>query len=63
MLTFPPLVASQIRPFDDSPWFLVYAPFMVLGTLTFFVSLLADGIGCGFDLAEHRKIVASWLPL
>ena len=63
VLTFPPLVYSQIRLFDDSPWFLVYAPFMVLGTLTFFVSLLADGIGRGFDLAEHRKIVASWLPL
>ena len=63
VLTFPPLVYSQIRLFDDSPWFLVYAPFMVLGTLTFFVSLLADGIGRGFDLAEHRKIAASWLPL
>ena len=63
VLTFPPLVYSQIRLFEDSPWFLLYAPFMAVGTLTFFVSLLADGIGRGFDLAEHRKIVASWLPL
>ena len=47
----------------DSPWFLLYAPFMALGTLTFLVSLIADGVGRGFDLAEHRKIVASWLPL
>jgi cellulose synthase (UDP-forming) len=63
VLTFPPLVYSQIRLFMDSPWFLIYAPFMALGTLTFLVSLIADGIGRGFDLAEHRKIVASWLPL
>ena len=63
VLTFPPLVYSQIRLFADSPWFLLYGPFMAIGTLTFFVSLLADGIGRGFDLAEHRKIVASWLPL
>ena len=40
-----------------SPWFLLYAPFMVLGTLTFLVSLLTDGYGAGFDIAEHRTIV------
>jgi cellulose synthase (UDP-forming) len=62
VLTFPPLVYSQIRLFIASPWFLLYAPFMVLGTLTFLVSLLADGFGAGFDLAEHRRIVAGWRP-
>jgi cellulose synthase (UDP-forming) len=62
VLTFPPLVYSQIRLFMVSPWFLLYAPFMLLGTLTFFVSLLADGFGAGFDLAEHRKIVENWRP-
>jgi len=35
---------------------------MLLGTLTFFVSLLADGYGAGFDLAEHRRIVQAWRP-
>ena len=29
VLTFPPLVYSQIRLFADSPWFLLYGPFMV----------------------------------
>ena len=62
VLTFPPLVYSQIRLFIASPWFLLYAPFMVVGTLTFLVSLLADGYGAGFDLAEHRKIVQAWRP-
>jgi Glycosyl transferase family group 2 len=62
VLTFPPLVYSQVRLFIASPWFLLYAPFMVLGTMTFFVSLLADGFGAGFDLAEHRTIVAGWRP-
>ena len=63
VLTFPPLVYSQVRLFIDSPWFLLYLPFMLLGTLTFFVSLLADGFGAGFDLAEHRRIVAGWRPM
>ena len=62
VLTFPPLVYSQIRLFMASPWFLLYAPFMALGTMTFLVSLLADGYGAGFDLAEHRKIVEAWRP-
>jgi cellulose synthase (UDP-forming) len=63
VLTFPPLVYSQIRMFQDSPWFLFYAPFMALGTVCFLLSLIADGVGRGFDLAEHRKIVGSWRPL
>ena len=46
----------------NSPWFLLYAPFMVLGTLTFVTSLVADGFGPEFDLAEHRKLVESWRP-
>ena len=62
VLTFPPLVYSQIRLLAASPWFLLYAPFMALGTMTFLVSLLADGYGAGFDLAEHRKIVQAWRP-
>ena len=62
VLTFPPLVYSQVRLFMASPWFLLYAPFMLLGTMTFLVSLLADGYGAGFDLAEHRKIVQAWRP-
>lgn len=62
LLTFPPLIYSQVRLFADSPWFLVYAPFMALGTLTFLVSLIADGFGPKFDLAEHRAIVDRWQP-
>jgi cellulose synthase (UDP-forming) len=63
LLTFPPLLYSQFRMFEDSPWFLLYAPFVAIGLVTFLVSLIADGIGKGFDLAEHKKIVSSWLPL
>lgn len=63
LVTFPPLLYSQFRMFEDSPWFLLYAPFVAIGVVTFLVSLIADGIGKGFDLAEHKKIVANWLPL
>jgi cellulose synthase (UDP-forming) len=62
VLAFPPLVFSQVRLFIQSPWFLLFAPFMALGTLTFFASLLADGFGAEFDLAGHRRLVAGWRP-
>jgi cellulose synthase (UDP-forming) len=62
LLTIPPLVFSQVRLFIDSPWFLIYAPFMVLGTLSYLISLFSDGFGPGFDLDEHRRIVADWRP-
>jgi cellulose synthase (UDP-forming) len=62
LLTFPPLIYSQVRLLAASPWFGVYAPFMALGTLTFFVSLLADGFGAQFDLAAHQRLVGRWRP-
>ena len=63
LLTFPPLLYSQFRMFQDSPWFLLYAPFVLIGLMTFLVSLIADGIGRGFDLDEHKKFVSVWMPL
>jgi cellulose synthase (UDP-forming) len=62
VLVFPPLVYSQIRLFAASPWFLLYAPFMLLGTATFLLSLVADGFGAEFDLAGHKRLVAAWRP-
>jgi cellulose synthase (UDP-forming) len=62
VLVFPPLVYSQVRLFMASHWFLLYAPFMLLGTVTFVVSLVADGFGAEFDLAGHRRLVAAWRP-
>jgi cellulose synthase/poly-beta-1,6-N-acetylglucosamine synthase-like glycosyltransferase len=63
ILTFPPLVYSQIRMFEDSHWFLLYAPFMAFGTFCFLLSLVVDGTSRSFDLAAHNKIVADWHPL
>jgi cellulose synthase (UDP-forming) len=63
VLTFPPLVFSQIRMFQDSHWFLFYAPFMLFGTLCFALSLGIDGMSKPFDLAEHKRVVAMWRPL
>jgi cellulose synthase (UDP-forming) len=62
VLVFPPLVYSQFRLLAASPWFLLYAPFMLLGTVTFVVSLVADGFGAEFDLAGHQRLVAAWRP-
>ncbi len=62
ILTFPPLIYGQVRLVSESPWFLLYMPFIALGLLTFLMSLLADGFSKGFDLAEHRRIVQGWAP-
>ena len=61
-LSFPPLVYSQYRMVEDSAWFLLYAPFALFGIMTFLLSLVVDGMGRGFDLAEHKRIVAGWRP-
>jgi cellulose synthase (UDP-forming) len=62
-LSFPPLVYSQYRMVENSPWFLLYAPFALFGIMTFLLSLVVDGMSRSFDLAEHKRIVAGWLPL
>jgi cellulose synthase (UDP-forming) len=62
-LSFPPLVYSQYRMVENSPWFLIYAPFALFGIMTFLLSMVVDGMSRSFDLAEHKRIVAGWLPL
>jgi cellulose synthase (UDP-forming) len=60
--SFPPLVYSQVRMVETSHWFLLYAPFALLGVGCFLLSLVVDGVSRSFDLPEHQRIVASWQP-
>jgi cellulose synthase (UDP-forming) len=62
-LSVPPLVYGQVRMVLNSAWFWVYVPFAVFGVLCFLLSVTADGMSRGFDLAEHKRIVAGWMPL
>ncbi len=62
-LGFPALVYSQARMIENSPWYLLYAPFAAVAILCFLLSLVVDGMSRSFDLAEHKRIVAGWLPL
>jgi cellulose synthase (UDP-forming) len=62
-LSFPPLVYSQVRMVANSAWFAIYAPFALFGIFTFLLSLVADGMSRAFDLEEHKRIVAGWMPL
>ena len=62
-LCFPCLAFSQAELIERHPLFWVYVPFMVLGAALFGLPLLTDGLSRGFDLNEHRRIVAGWLPL
>jgi cellulose synthase/poly-beta-1,6-N-acetylglucosamine synthase-like glycosyltransferase len=63
LLAFPPLVYSQIRMFEDSRWFLLYAPFMAFGTLCFLLSLVVDGMSRSFNLSAHKRVAENWRPL
>jgi cellulose synthase (UDP-forming) len=62
-VSIPPLVYGQVRMVLNSPWFWVYVPFALFGVLCFLLSVTADGLSRGFDLAEHKRIVAGWMPL
>src|SRR5580693_3263954 len=62
-LSVPPLVYGQLRMVLNSTWFYVYVPFALFGVLCFLLSVTADGMSRGFDLAEHKRIVAGWRPL
>ena len=62
-LSVPPLLYGQVRMVLNSTWFYVYVPFALFGVLCFLLSVTADGMSRGFDLAEHKRIVAGWRPL
>jgi cellulose synthase (UDP-forming) len=62
-ISVPPLVYGQVRMVLNSPWFYVYVPFALFGVFCFVLSVTADGLSPGFDLAEHKRLVAGWMPL
>jgi cellulose synthase (UDP-forming) len=62
LVSIPPMVYGQIRMIEHSRWLYGYIPFAVFGLLCFALSVTADGISRGFDLEEHKRIVAAWKP-
>ncbi len=62
ILSFPLLVLSQFELVERDRWFWLFAPFIVCGILLFSLPLLTDGIGRGFDLSAHRRLVDNWWP-
>lgn len=61
-ICFPCLAFSQVELIGRYPWFWAYAPFALLGMGLFMLPLLTDGLSRGFDVGEHRRIVAGWQP-
>jgi cellulose synthase (UDP-forming) len=61
-LSFPLLAASQLELISRNHWFWALAPFIVPGFLLFSLPLITDGIGRGFDLEAHRRLVSGWNP-
>ncbi len=62
VLSFPPLVYSQVRMMQGFSWFWWYAPFVLLGLICFMLPLLTDRLGRSFDLDEHERLVTAWQP-
>lgn len=61
-LSFPLLVFSQIRMLMHYHWLLFYGPFLLLAALFLLLPLATEGLGGGFDFAEHQRMVAAWQP-
>jgi cellulose synthase (UDP-forming) len=62
LLSFPLLGFSQLELVSRDHWFLPFVPFIVLGMLLFALPVITDGVGRGFDLVEHRALLAAWHP-
>jgi cellulose synthase (UDP-forming) len=62
LLSFPPLLYSQVRMMQGFSWFWWYAPFVLLGFICFVLPLLTDRLGRSFELGEHERLVAAWQP-
>jgi cellulose synthase (UDP-forming) len=60
--SFPLLVVSQIRLMTQYQWFWFCVPFVLLGALFLALPVFTDGIGRSFNLAAHKRVVASWRP-
>jgi cellulose synthase (UDP-forming) len=62
LASYPLLLYSQLRLMVQFHWFVFYAPFVALGALFLALPVITDGLGRGFDFAEHQRLVASWRP-
>ena len=62
LLSFPPLVYSQMRMMQGFSWFWWYAPFVLLGVICFLLPLVTDRLGRSFDLDEHQRLLTAWRP-
>lgn len=61
--SFPLLLFSQLLLMAHYHWFLLCAPFVVLGALFLALPLVTDGMTRSFDLGAHRRLVDGWRPL
>ena len=62
LASFPLVVYSQSLLMAHYHWYLFCAPFVLLGVIFLSLPLITDGIGKGFDLAAHNRLVSSWRP-
>jgi cellulose synthase (UDP-forming) len=61
-LSFLALVYSQILMTRLSPLMWTYVPFLGFTIVYFLISQTVTALAPDFDLAEHRRLVASWAP-
>ncbi|MFJ2739985.1 glycosyltransferase family 2 protein [Streptomyces sp. NPDC087440] len=56
------LAISQLTFTSSSPWFWLFAPFLVCAICHSLISLRLDGFSRGFDMRAHRALVRGWRP-
>lgn len=61
LVSFPPVVYTQYEIVRATGWYWLFPPF-ALFVIMIMLSTALDGFSRGFDLGEHKRIVAAWKP-
>jgi cellulose synthase (UDP-forming) len=61
LICFPPVIYTQYAIIRATGWWWLFPPF-ALFTIMIMMMVALDGFSRGFDLDEHKRLVAAWKP-
>jgi cellulose synthase (UDP-forming) len=61
LVCFPPVIYTQYEIVRATGWYFLFLPF-ALFVIMIMLMVALDGFSRGFDLGEHKRVVAAWKP-
>jgi len=61
LVCFPPVIYTQYAIVRATGWYWLLPPFLLF-TIMVMLMVAIDGFSRGFDIGEHKRIVAAWKP-